>query len=114
MGAKKLYTDEEREKKRKENYLLRQKPKEEADYKRLEHVRINDSGKIPKKKRKEFQNEIKEINRKRFDEILNSEEIWGEINKSSDIWMVKKERQERKKRSGAGKWIKEKDIGSSD
>lgn len=105
MGAHKKYTDEERQEIKRQNYLLKQKPKEAAAYKRLASVRINECKKLNKKESKKFKSEIKEISRKRFDEIFNSEKIWGEINSSSDIWMIKKERQERKKRSGGGKWI---------
>lgn len=110
MGAHKKYTDEERQQKKKENYLLRQKPKEAADWKRLESVRINENRKLNKKESKKFKAEIKEVSRKRFDEIFNNEKIWEEINSSSDIWMIKKERQDRRRRSGNGKWIKDKEV----
>lgn len=112
MGARKKYTDEEREKKKKENWFLKQRPKEIEEHKRLKPIRIEDEYGVIKTKTqwREFKKEIRERNSKRFDEIFGNQQLWESLNTSSEIWMIKKERQERRKRSGKGKWIDEKDV----
>lgn len=109
MPRKKLYTEEERKEKAKNNYLDYQKPKEEADWKRLAWVRVGDDySKVEKGEWKEFRKEIREKNSKRFDEIFNDENLWKSLNTSSEIWQLKKARQERKKKNG--KYVNHNDV----
>ncbi len=110
MGAHKKWTDEEREAIKKANYKLKQKPKEEATYKRLAPIRIDEHKKLSKKEASEFHKEIKSITKLRFESILNNETLWEEVNSTSDDWAVKKARQDRKKRNGGGKWVSKDEI----
>lgn len=110
MGIPKKYTAEEKEKKRKEYWHLHQKPRMEKDELRVKPYKIDGGGKLTKKKAEEFKNEVREINRKRFEDIINNREIWEYLNTSSEIWQIKKERQERAKRSGKGKWVTKEEV----
>lgn len=110
MGAKKIYTDEEREQKKKDNYFLVQKPKEKEMHQRLASVRIDGGGKLSKKDRIKFKEEVKEINSRRFEQIIKNQKMWERINTTSDEWADKKARAERRKRNGKGVWVKDKEI----
>ncbi len=110
MGAKKKWTDEEREAIKKANYKLKQKPKEEATYKRLAPIRIDEYKKLSKKEASEFHKSIKSITKERFDSILNNQTLWQEVNSTSDEWAEKKARQDRRKRNGGGKWVSKDEI----
>lgn len=109
MGAKKKYTDEEREIKKKENWYKNQRPKEIEEHKRLAPLRF-ESGRLSKKERKQFIDDIKQINKERLNSIFNDIDKWNRINSSSEEYYIKKERQERRKRNGLGKWINEKEV----
>ena len=112
MGRKKLFTEEEAKQRAKANWYQNQKPKMIEEHNRLAAIRIGDEDNIlkTKKERKQFKEFVREKNTKRFDEILNSEEIWERVNSSSDEWLEKEARKKRKKRLGGGKYINEKDI----
>lgn len=108
-GRVAIYTDEERKRKKDSNYYSYQKPKEEADWKRLEAVRIGDDySKVTKREWKEFRKEVREKNTKRFDEIFNDEPLWKSLNTSSELWRIKKDRQNRKKKNG--EYVNDKDV----
>ena len=100
MGRKKLFTEEEAKKRAKANWYQNQKPKMIEEHNRLAAIRIGDVDNILKTKveRKQFKEFVREKNTKRFDEILNSEEIWERVNSSSDEWLEKEARKKRKKR----------------
>ena len=91
MGRKKVYTEDEAREKARRVYIEYQKPKMEADYKRLEGVRVEDDGKVlkTKKEKKEFKEFVREKNKNRFEEILNDTKTWEKINSSSDEWLIK-------------------------
>ena len=110
MGRTKILTDEERREKKLNNYHLVQKPKDAAEYKRLESVRCEDGNwkTLTKVERREFKTEIREINQKRFDTILNDDETWERINSSSDEWMERTARKERRKRNG--NYVNDKEV----
>ena len=111
MGAHKKYTPEEKEKKRKEYWALHQGPRMKADEERIKSFQLpNSSSKVKKKEKEAFMNEVREHNQKRFEAILKDAERWEIINSSSEKWLHKKERQERAKKSGGGKWVTKEEI----
>ncbi len=111
MGAHKKYTEEEKEKRRKEYWALYQGPRMKADEERIKGFQLpNSNSKVKKKEKKEFMNEVREHNQKRFEAVFNDAERWEIINSSSEKWMAKKDRQERKKKSGPGQWLTQKEV----
>lgn len=110
MGAHKKYTAEEKEKKKKEYWALYQRPRTKADEERIKGYQLGGNAKVTKKKAEAFKKEVREHNQKRFDEIINDAERWKIINTSSEKWLQKKERQERVKKNGGGKWVTKEEI----
>ena len=111
MGAHKKYTEEEKEKKKKEYWALYQGPRTKADEARIKGFQLpNSTSKVKKKEKESFMNEVREHNQKRFEAVFNDAERWEIINSSSEKWMAKKDRQERKKKSGPGQWLTQKEV----
>ena len=111
MGAHKKYTPEEKEKKKKEYWALYQGPRTKADEARIKGFQLpNSTSKVKKKEKEAFMNEVREHNQKRFEAILKDAERWEIINSSSEKWLQKKERQERVKKNGGGKWVTKEEI----
>ena len=111
VGAHKKYTPEEKEKKKKEYWALYQGPRTKADEARIKGFQLpNSTSKVKKKEKESFMNEVREHNQKRFEAILKDAERWEIINSSSDKWIQKKERQERVKKNGGGRWVTKEEI----
>ncbi len=112
MGRKKEFfrTEEEFKEVQKKRYHENYKPKEREEYERLAHVRVESHGnwKIPRDILIDFQKEIREKNKNRFDEIFKDEAVWRRLNESSEDWTLKLERRERKARKG--NYVSDKDI----
>jgi len=102
VGSKKKFTDAERLEKKETHYQLVQKPRLVSEWNRLAPYRYEDGwkGKYSVAEKVAFQNHIREVNRERFQNILEDDSAWERVNRTDDGWHQKKWRKERKNRIG--------------